>query len=84
MGRATDRTTLHFRILNRSKGPAVRAPRAQCDRGLYPRAVREILESFGTCEMYQATVTALDVRGRQGERRDVWRRQPVRRPGAWS
>jgi tRNA uridine 5-carboxymethylaminomethyl modification enzyme len=63
MGRATDRTTLHFRILNRSKGPAVRAPRAQCDRGLYPRVVREILEECETLEMYQATVTALDVRG---------------------
>jgi len=62
MGRATDRTTLHFRILNRSKGPAVRAPRAQCDRGLYPRVVREILESFENLEMYQSTVTSLEVR----------------------
>lgn len=65
MGRATDRTTLHFRILNRSKGPAVWAPRAQCDRGLYPRAVREILEEVEELDMYQATVTALIVeRGR--------------------
>ena len=63
MGRATDRATLHFRMLNRSKGPAVWAPRAQCDRGLYPRAVREILESFDGLELYQSTVTALDVRG---------------------
>jgi tRNA uridine 5-carboxymethylaminomethyl modification enzyme len=61
MGRATDRTTLHFRMLNRSKGPAVWAPRAQCDRGLYPRAVREILETFQDLEFYQGTVTSLSL-----------------------
>lgn len=61
MGRAADRTTLHFRMLNRSKGPAVWAPRAQCDRGLYPRAVRAILESFEGLEFYQGTVTELSV-----------------------
>ena len=59
MGRATDRTTLHFRILNRSKGPAVRAPRAQCDRGLYPRAMRRLLERQARLQLYQGTVDAL-------------------------
>src|SRR5687767_7233079 len=44
MGRATDRATLQFRMLNRSKGPAVWAPRAQCDRGMYRRAVRSLIE----------------------------------------
>ena len=59
MGLATDRTTLHFRMLNRSKGPAVWAPRAQCDRGLYPREVRRELERVPGLSLYQGTVEAL-------------------------
>ncbi|MCG8470181.1 MAG: tRNA uridine-5-carboxymethylaminomethyl(34) synthesis enzyme MnmG [Gemmatimonadetes bacterium] len=63
MGRATDRTTLHFRMLNRSKGPAVWAPRAQCDRGLYPREVRRELEKLSGLELYQGTVDRLERKG---------------------
>jgi tRNA uridine 5-carboxymethylaminomethyl modification enzyme len=59
MGRATDRTSLHFRMLNRSKGPAVWAPRAQCDRGLYPREVRRQLEERAHLDLFQATVDSL-------------------------
>jgi tRNA uridine 5-carboxymethylaminomethyl modification enzyme len=59
MGRATDLSTLQFRMLNRGKGPAVWAPRAQCDRGLYRRAVRSLLEQHPSLHTIQGTVAAL-------------------------
>jgi len=59
MGRATDLASLQFRMLNRSKGPAVWAPRAQCDRGLYRRAVRTLLEEHPTLQTIQGTVARL-------------------------
>ena len=59
MGRATDMATLQFRMLNRSKGAAVWAPRAQCDRGLYRRAVRQLLEEHAGLHTIQGTVARL-------------------------
>ena len=59
MGRATDLAMIQFRMLNRSKGPAVWAPRAQCDRGLYRRAVRSLLEHQGNLQTVQGTVARL-------------------------
>ena len=59
MARATDMATLQFRMLNRGKGPAVWAPRAQCDRGLYRRAVRTLIEEHALLETVQGTVARL-------------------------
>jgi len=57
MGRATDATRIHFRMLNQRRGPAVWGPRAQCDRGLYPRAVRKILDELPSLDLFQGMVT---------------------------
>ncbi|MGQ0648961.1 MAG: tRNA uridine-5-carboxymethylaminomethyl(34) synthesis enzyme MnmG [Gemmatimonadaceae bacterium] len=59
MAKATDLAMLQFRMLNRSKGAAVWAPRAQCDRGLYRRAVRRLLEEHPTLHTIQGTVARL-------------------------
>lgn len=59
MGRATDASRIQFRMLNRSKGPAVWGPRAQCDRALYPLAVRRILDGLPELDLFQEMVDAL-------------------------
>jgi tRNA uridine 5-carboxymethylaminomethyl modification enzyme len=66
MARATDLATLQFRMLNRSKGPAVWAPRSQCDRGLYRRAVRSLLEEQSSLHTIQGTVARLLIDERAG------------------
>src|SRR5215204_5916892 len=63
MARATDLASLQFRMLNRSKGPAVWAPRSQCDRGLYRRAVRQLIEQHRTLRTVQGTVARLIMDG---------------------
>src|ERR671938_1942728 len=65
MARATDLATVQFRMLNRSKGPAVWSPRAECDRGLYRRAVRSLLERQTLLDLRQGSVSSVEVsRGR--------------------
>jgi len=61
MARATDRAGIQFRVLNRSKGPAVRATRAQADRVLYKAAVREMLENQPNLTIFQQAVDDLIV-----------------------
>ena len=56
MGLVTDRTAIQFRMLNRSKGPAMWSPRAQCDRGKFIWAWREILENIPNLHIWQDTV----------------------------
>ena len=59
MGLVTDRTAIQFRMLNRSKGPAMWSPRAQCDRGKFIWAWREVLENIPNLSIWQDTVNEL-------------------------
>src|SRR5271166_4663944 len=56
MGRAADMAGIHFKLLNRSRGPAVRGPRAQADRSLYRRAMRALLEDTPNLRLLAASV----------------------------
>ena len=60
MGRVADAAGIHFKLLNRSKGPAVRGPRAQADRMLYRRAMRAALEETPGLVMRAASAEALE------------------------
>ncbi len=59
MGLVTDRTAIQFRMLNRSKGPAMWSPRAQCDRGKFIWTWREVLENIPNLSIWQDTVNEL-------------------------
>ncbi len=61
MGLVTDKTTIQFRMLNRSKGPAMWSPRAQCDRNKFIWAWREILENIPNLHIWQDTVKEIIV-----------------------
>ncbi len=63
MGRAADAGGIQFRTLNASKGPAVRATRAQADRVLYKQAVRRIVENQPNLDLFQQSVVDLLVSG---------------------
>ena len=58
-GIVTDRSMIQFRMLNRSKGPAMWSPRAQCDRMLFSREWRKILENTGNLSIWQEQATGL-------------------------
>ena len=63
MGKNIDATGIQFRILNRSKGPAVRATRAQADRILYKAAIRSVLENQPNLWLFQQAVEDLMLEG---------------------
>jgi tRNA uridine 5-carboxymethylaminomethyl modification enzyme len=63
MARATDQAGIQFRTLNASKGPAVRATRAQADRQLYKRAIRRVLESQAHLALFQQEAVDLILAG---------------------
>lgn len=59
MGEATDRAGIQFKVLNRSKGPAVQGPRAQCDRDLYATAVQTLLVNQPNLTIVEGSVSSL-------------------------
>lgn len=61
MGIVTDLSTIQFRMLNRSKGPAMWSPRAQCDKSLFSRLWRKILENTDNLYLWQDTVNEIIV-----------------------
>jgi len=63
MARAVDRAGIQFRILNASKGPAVRATRAQADRRLYRQAIRHLIENQPNLSLFQQEAADLRVEG---------------------
>lgn len=65
MATATDRAGIQFRVLNRRKGPAVRATRAQADRVLYRNAIREIVEGQQGLQLVQQAVDDLIIEGNE-------------------
>ncbi|HMQ03525.1 MAG TPA: tRNA uridine-5-carboxymethylaminomethyl(34) synthesis enzyme MnmG [Pyrinomonadaceae bacterium] len=79
MGRVIDRTGIQFRLLNRSRGPAVQSPRAQADRSLYRTEMRRVLEEVPNLKLRQGTVVNLIV---ENERVTGVELQDERRLGA--
>lgn len=65
MGRVIDRTGIQFRLLNRSRGPAVQSPRAQADRSLYRTEMRRVLEATPNLHLRQGVVVDLIIENKQ-------------------
>lgn len=65
MGRVIDRTGIQFRLLNRSRGPAVQSPRAQADRALYRTEMRRVLETTPNLHLRQGVVVDLIVENKK-------------------
>src|ERR1700712_537428 len=61
MGRVADAAGIHFKLLNRSKGPAVRGPRAQAERTLYRRAMRAALDATPNLTLRAAAAEDLEI-----------------------
>ncbi len=80
MGHIADRTAVHFRLLNASKGPASVSSRFQCDKQLYRLAMKTVVEREKRVHLRQSLVTALRVEGNRVDRRRGPGRRDIRQP----
>lgn len=76
-GKVTDLTTIHFRMLNKSKGSAMWSPRAQCDRFLFSLEWRKVLESITNLSLWQDDVVSIIVDETKGRVRGVSTRNGI-------
>ncbi len=67
MGRAIDMAGIHFRILNSSKGAAVHSPRAQADRKLYKKAIKQILQDYKNLEIFFSSVEDIEINNKEAQ-----------------
>ena len=80
----TDTTAIQFRLLNATKGPAVQAPRAQCDKKAYQYRMKHVLELQPQLDLFQAMVQGLIFSGdRVVESKPIWTSSSTPRP-LWS
>lgn len=76
MGLNTDATALQFRMLNASKGPSVRAPRAQCDKAAYRLRMKWVMETAPGVQLFQGEVSSILVeQGRVAGVETLWRQR---------
>jgi len=61
----TDKSTIQFRMLNKSKGPAMWSPRAQCDRFIFTKVWRDEIEKISNLSLWQDNVTSLLFKGKR-------------------
>ena len=65
MGRAIDKGGIQFRMLNESRGAAVRGPRAQADRGLYKAAIKELIKEKKNIDIIEGSVEDIEIKNKQ-------------------
>ena len=65
IGRVSDRSGIHYRLLNRSRGPAVHGPRAQCDRALYRLVMQQVLSMHGHLTVRKGEVSHINWNGKR-------------------
>ena len=65
MAKAIDQSGIQFRMLNRSRGPAVHGPRSQADRKLYKRAIKSLIQSYDNLLIFKGTVKDLNIEDKQ-------------------